>query len=96
MLKANSVLRGSCTLPSIADVRRQVRHLPLHQMAAYELLGHRSDISALEVHPSAQLALTLDEDGAGLLWGCAILAPEFRIPTSSPQVCFCLTTYHFP
>ena len=56
------------------------RQLPLHDAAAYELLGHAAPITTLVTHPSVPLAITIDSEGAGLLWTTTVLAPTARLP----------------
>ena len=67
-------------------MRNAVRHLPLHDYAAYELMGHAGSIQSLAAHRHLPLAVTLDLGGAGLLWGTDALAPEQKLPTLSGQV----------
>lgn len=79
------VLRIPQAWAMLAALRRQIRHMPLHHVTAYELLGHRGRICTIAVHPKHELALTLDEDGSGLVWTCKLLSPEFRIPSNQRE-----------
>ena len=67
-------------------MRNAVRHLPLHDYAAYELMGHAGSIQSLAAHRHLPLAVTLDPGGPGLLWSTNALAPEQKLPALTGQV----------
>ena len=67
-------------------MRNAVRHLPLHDYAAYELMGHSGSIQSLAAHRHLPLAVALETGGPGLLWTTDALAPEQKLPVPSGQV----------
>lgn len=69
-----------CPYLAGAGLRKPLRQLPLHDIIAYELLGHKRSISSIQISSIYLLALTIDEEGVGLVWNCTSLAPEFKIP----------------